>query len=61
MRDNAGNTLMGPTHFNYRRVMGHGTEHVYLCEAEAAMLSTNPAFRAGWTIPARCPNRRHQT
>jgi hypothetical protein len=44
-RDKAGNTLMGPTHINYRRVMGRGEERVYLSEAEAAMFSTHPAFR----------------
>jgi hypothetical protein len=32
-RDNAGNTLMGPTHFNYRRVISTGEERVYLSEA----------------------------
>jgi hypothetical protein len=54
-RDRAGNTLMGPTHFNYRRVMGHGTDNVYLCEAEAAMLSTNPAFRGAVDNPGSLP------
>lgn len=44
-RDNAGNTLMGPTHFNYQRVLGGSEQRVYLSEAEAAMLSTHPAFR----------------
>ena len=44
-RDNAGNTLMGPTHASYRRVMPTGGQHVYLSEAEAAVLSTHPAFR----------------
>jgi len=46
-RDNAGNTLMGPTHINYRRVVRGGAQGVYLSEAEAAMLSTHPAFRGG--------------
>ena len=55
MRDRAGNTLMGPTHFNYRRVMGHSTDHVYLSEAEAAMLSTNPAFRGAVDKPGPLP------
>jgi hypothetical protein len=45
LRDNAGNTLMGPTHRNYRRVVTNGDDRVYLSEAEAAMLSTHPAFR----------------
>ena len=44
-RDNAGNTLMGPTHYNYRRVYKGEEDRVYLSEAEAAMLSTHPAFR----------------
>ena len=44
-RDAAGNTLMGPTHVNYRRVMPAGEPRVYLSEAEAAMLATHPAFR----------------
>jgi hypothetical protein len=44
-RDNAGNTLMGPTHANYRRVMPNREQRVYLSEAEAALLSTHPAFR----------------
>jgi len=59
-RDNAGNTLMGPTHFNYRRVMGRGTVDVYLCEAEAAMLSTNPAFHGGVDKPGPLPMPRTQ-
>ncbi|MGV3722274.1 MAG: hypothetical protein ACO1SX_15310, partial [Actinomycetota bacterium] len=44
-RDQAGNTLMGPTHVNYRRVAPAGEQRVYLSEAEAAMLSIHPAFR----------------
>lgn len=44
-RDDAGNTLMGPTHYNFRRVAGPREKRVYLCEAEAAMLSLHPAFR----------------
>jgi hypothetical protein len=44
-RDNAGNTLMGPTHVNFRRVAPGREERVYLSEAEAAMLSMHPAFR----------------
>jgi hypothetical protein len=44
-RDDAGNTLMGPTHHNYRRVTSAREQRVYLSEAEAAMLSTHPAFR----------------
>jgi hypothetical protein len=44
-RDKAGNTLMGPTHVNYRRAAPAGEQRVYLSEAEAAMLSTHPAFR----------------
>jgi hypothetical protein len=43
-RDNAGNTLMGPTHANFRRVFRGREERVYLSQAEAAMLSTHPAF-----------------
>jgi hypothetical protein len=44
-RDGAGNTLMGPTHANYRRVVPAGAERVYLSEAEAALFATHPAFR----------------
>jgi hypothetical protein len=44
-RDDAGNTLMGPTHHNYRRVIPKGEQRVYLSEAEAALLSIHPAFR----------------
>lgn len=44
-RDNAGNTVMGPTHNNYRRVIPAGDPRVYLSEAEAAMLSKHSAFR----------------
>ncbi|HEV8604343.1 MAG TPA: hypothetical protein VGQ99_03195 [Tepidisphaeraceae bacterium] len=43
-RDRAGNTLMGPTHFNYRRVKGDGEDRVYLSGAEAAIFSMHPAF-----------------
>jgi hypothetical protein len=46
-RDDAGNTLMGPTHANYRRVMPRPEDRVYLSEAEAAMLARHPAFRGG--------------
>jgi hypothetical protein len=44
-RDKAGNTLMGPTHVNYRRVMGKDEDRVFLSEAEAAMFASHPAFR----------------
>ena len=43
--DDAGNTLMGPTHRNWRRVRGDRDKRVYLSEAEAAMLSLRPVFR----------------
>ncbi|HUE72201.1 MAG TPA: hypothetical protein VMP01_15060 [Pirellulaceae bacterium] len=59
-RDTAGNTLMGPTNANYRRVMGRGTDQVYLCEAEAAMLSTNPAFRGAVDKPSPLPKLQTQ-
>jgi hypothetical protein len=45
VRDKAGNTLMGPTHFNYRRVVQAEEDRVYLSAAEAALLSNHPAFR----------------
>jgi hypothetical protein len=45
MRDNAGNTLMGPTHANFRRVAPAREERVYLSQAEAALFSNHPAFR----------------
>jgi hypothetical protein len=44
-RDDAGNTLMGPTHANFRRVVRAEEDRVYLCEAEAALLANHPAFR----------------
>jgi len=43
--DNAGNTLMGPTHAHFRRVLRVEEDRVYLCEAEAALLANHPAFR----------------
>ena len=50
--DNAGNTLMGPTHINFRKVVPKREERVYLSEAEAAILSLNPLF-LGVPDPAR--------
>lgn len=50
--DNAGNTLMGPTHINFRKVVPKREERVYLSEAEAAILSLNPVFR-GAPDPAK--------
>lgn len=44
-RDEAGNTLMGPTHAHFRRVVKNGEARVYLSEAEAALLSRHPALR----------------
>jgi hypothetical protein len=44
-RDNAGNTLMGPTHAHFRRVAPAREDRVYLSQAEAALLSNHPAFR----------------
>lgn len=43
--DDAGNTLMGPTHVNFRRVAPAGESRVYLSKAEATLLSNHPAFR----------------
>ncbi len=43
--DRAGNTLMGATHVNWRRVRGEGDRRVYLSEAAAAVLARHPAFR----------------
>ena len=54
-RDDAGNTLMGPTHFNYARVAPVREERVYLCEAEAAILTTHPAFKGTPDIPGPLP------
>lgn len=54
-RDRAGNTLMGPTHANYRRVIKN-EDRVYLSEAEAAMLATHPAFRGAPDERGRMPN-----
>ena len=53
--DNAGNTLMGPTHANFRRVVPQREDRVYLSEAEAAMLSLNPVFRGVPDISQRLP------
>jgi hypothetical protein len=44
-RDGVVNTLMGPTHINFRKVKPRGAEQVRLSEAEAAMFSAHPAFR----------------
>jgi hypothetical protein len=44
-RDNAGNTLMGPTHANFHRIAPASERRVYLSQAEAALLSNHPAFR----------------
>jgi len=54
-RDDAGNTLMGPTHHNFRRVIPTGEERVYLSEAEVALLSTHPAFRGVPDLPGKLP------
>jgi hypothetical protein len=54
-RDKAGNTLMGPTHINYKRVRGFEEPRVYLSEAEAAILSTQPAFRGVSEDPGILP------
>jgi hypothetical protein len=45
LSDRAGNTLMGPTHANYRRVAPKGEDRVYLSRAEAALFANHPAFR----------------
>jgi hypothetical protein len=44
-RDNAGNTLMGPTHIHFRRVAPASEDRVYLSQAEATLLSNHSAFR----------------
>ncbi|MBW3541328.1 MAG: hypothetical protein KY476_13755 [Planctomycetes bacterium] len=56
LRDRAGNTLMGPTHFNFRRVARQEIDDVYLSEAEAAMLSVHPAFRGAPDDRGRLPS-----
>jgi hypothetical protein len=43
--DPFGNTLMGPTHYNFKRVAGPQERGVGLSRAEAAMLAMHPAFR----------------
>ncbi len=53
--DNAGNTLMGPTHANFRRVAPASEERVYLSQAEAALLSNHPAFRGEADKPKPLP------
>ena len=54
-RDNAGNTLMGPTHYHYRRIAPIEEDRVYLCEAEAALLANHPAFRGVADHPSPLP------
>ncbi|MDA1232395.1 MAG: hypothetical protein O2856_16605, partial [Planctomycetota bacterium] len=54
--DDAGNTLMGPTHANFRRIVPSSEERVYLSQAEAAILSTHPAFRGVPDRPGPLPN-----
>jgi hypothetical protein len=44
-REGPGNTLMGPTHINFRRVVPNAPDRVYLSEAEAAIFASHPAFR----------------
>jgi hypothetical protein len=44
-RDGDVNTLMGPTHANFRRVRPRGSPIVRLSEAEAAMFANHPAFK----------------
>jgi hypothetical protein len=53
--DGEGNTLMGPTHANFRRVVPKSPERVYLSEAEAALLATHPAFRGVADEPGPLP------
>lgn len=53
--DNAGNTLMGPTHINFRKVVSQREKRVYLSEAEAAILSLNPAFRGVTDVASPLP------
>lgn len=55
LQDKAGNTLMGPTHVNYRQVVPAREERVYLSEAEAALLSIHPAFRGVPDVPGPLP------
>lgn len=40
-----GNTLMGPTHANFRRVTGKNVSEGYVSHAAAAMLVAHPVFR----------------
>jgi hypothetical protein len=54
-QDDSGNTLMGPTHFNYRRVARIREERVYLSQAEAAILTTHPAFQGVADNPGPLP------
>ncbi len=53
--DDAGNTLMGPTHANYERVFPVREERVYLSEAEAAIFATHPAFQGVTDRPGPLP------
>ena len=46
---------MGPTHLNYKRVARFHEERVYLCEAEAAILTTHPAFKGTADVPGPLP------
>ncbi|MEM6687942.1 MAG: hypothetical protein AAF664_00855 [Planctomycetota bacterium] len=40
-----GNTLMGPTNANYRRIKGQHEPHAYVSQASAAMLMLHPVFQ----------------
>jgi hypothetical protein len=55
LSDRAGNTLMGPTHINFRRVAPASEDRVYLSHAEAALLSNHPAFRGKPDQPRPLP------
>lgn len=55
VKDRSGNTLMGPTHANYRRIIPRREPRVYLSEAAAAMLVNHPAFRGEPDSRGRLP------
>ena len=42
--DDAGNSLMGPTHAGFRKNVKKRDDRIYLSEAAAALLSIHPAF-----------------
>jgi len=55
-KDASGNSLMGPNHESFRRLVRKRDERVYLSEAAAAMLSQHPSFRGVSDDRRKLPN-----